>query len=274
MKALVYACCFSAVLFFLRCASVSKPPAPAAPAGPGANQPMLRIDLTKAPVLPPSETVEIDYDEYFKKTGKRYAAVSLRAVLAAAVREHAFDTSGAIVAFECSDGYAPTMPLSRAWAGKGYLATRDLSAPPGKNWPDGLEQSFTPYYLVWDELAPGAKDYVWPYGLTALRLLDGKNAFEKVFPLGAPHVEKGFALFRDNCMKCHALNRTGGTMGPEFNIPRNITEYWTEQNIAAFARAPRSFRVSSQMPAMDHLSDAEFQEILAYLKFMAGRKTL
>jgi hypothetical protein len=54
-------------------------------------------------------------------------------------------------------------------------------------------------------------------------------------------------------MKCDSLNVVGGSMAPEFNVPKNITEYWKGDNIIAFAKNPKSFRRSSIMPPVTSL---------------------
>ena len=61
-------------------------------------------------------------------------------------------------------------------------------------------------------------------------------------------------------------------MGPEFNVPKNITEYWTRDNIVAFVQDPQSFRYNSQMYAITHLSEEELHGIVDYLTYMADKK--
>ncbi|MFT4639418.1 MAG: cytochrome c2 [Verrucomicrobiales bacterium] len=70
-----------------------------------------------------------------------------------------------------------------------------------------------------------------------------------------PKHRKGFDLFRKNCMVCHAIDGSGGTMGPELHSPRNVTEYWKEEMIPAFVKKPQSFRHNAKMPPMGHLGD-------------------
>ena len=61
-------------------------------------------------------------------------------------------------------------------------------------------------------------------------------------------------------------------MGPEMNIPKNITEYWTDENIMAFAKNPQSFRYRSAMAPITGVSEEDFKKILAYLKYIAKHK--
>jgi mono/diheme cytochrome c family protein len=90
--------------------------------------------------------------------------------------------------------------------------------------------------------------------------------------LNNPALMPGFELFRENCMKCHSVNQIGGTMGPEFNHPKNITKYWNTADIIAFAKQPASFRDNSRMPPMEHLSDNELQLIVQYLAYLAEKR--
>jgi cytochrome c2 len=73
-------------------------------------------------------------------------------------------------------------------------------------------------------------------------------------------------------MKCHGINKVGGVMGPEFNYPKNITEYWDTEDIWAFVQNPQSFRYSSSMPAQTDLKREGFDEIIAYLEVMKDYK--
>lgn len=230
----------------------------------------LRELLANKP-LPPDSIVTISYDAFFKSR-KKYVGFDLGAILREALAAQPFDTAGAVVIFECTDGYKPTMDLATVLgAKKGYVAIRDLSAPKGKHWPNDLEDKFNPYYLVWEDVPENDHNYAWPYGLVALRVIPGAAALKDAYPVNAPELAQGFNLFKTNCMQCHAVNKKGGSMAPEFNIPKNITEYWREEDIIAFARNPTSYRYNAKMPPVS-LSESDLQEIVRYLKHMAGHK--
>ena len=65
-------------------------------------------------------------------------------------------------------------------------------------------------------------------------------------------------------------------MGPDLNVPMNPTEYFTESALKKLVRDPKSVRDWSAgvMPGFDsaRLSEAELDQIIAYLKHMAGKK--
>jgi hypothetical protein len=216
--------------------------------------------------------VYIKYDPFFRSE-KRYIGFDLRDIVTEALNDRKIDTSDAIAIFECTDGYRSTMRLSHLFKNyKGTIAVRDLSAPAGKYWPDSLEQKFSPYYLVWSDVPQPNHYYSWPYGLTTIRIASGIDEFKNSYPVNSPEYSLGFYLIRDHCLNCHSVNKEGGLMAPEFNIPKNITEYWKDEDIIAFAKKPNSYRYNAKMPPISTITDSEFYEIVRYLKFIAEYK--
>jgi cytochrome c1 len=65
-------------------------------------------------------------------------------------------------------------------------------------------------------------------------------------------------------------------MGGDLNLPMNATEYMTDKGLHALIRDPKSVRFWPGMKmggwSEDLLSDSEIDQIIAYLKHMAGRK--
>ncbi len=225
-------------------------------------------------LLPKADTIAIKQDPHFKDIQKKYIGFSLEALLKMAFDRFPLDTAHAILHFECSDGYTPTMPLSFAYGtNKSFVVSSDADAPPGKKWTAGFEK-FAPYYIVWQEYIPSEHRYVYPYNLLKIKILSLTKEFEHVYPFQAEEMVRGFNLFSQNCMKCHAINGVGGVMGPEFNYPKNITEYWTDEHIIAFAKNSQSFRLNSKMPPVQDVSDEDFKEIIKYLKFIAKHKVI
>jgi mono/diheme cytochrome c family protein len=81
----------------------------------------------------------------------------------------------------------------------------------------------------------------------------------------------GFSVFARECVRCHAVNREGGRVGPDLNVPQSVVEYRPEAQLRAYIRDPRSFRYGN-MPAHPHLRDAELDGLLAYFRAMRARK--
>ena len=235
----------------------------------------LAIDLTdmiENQALPLSQEIAISYDPFFKQS-KKFIGFSLQNFLDSIITSNKFDTSAAVLVFECSDGYRPTMPISQVFGNKnGFIVTRDLDAPVGKDWIDSLDKKMKPFYVVWQDVPKEDHRYMWPYGLFGMHLVSAGAEFKEVYPFDAPEMVEGFQLFSQTCMKCHSVNKVGGVMGPEMNIPKNITEYWTDENIMAFAKNPQSFRYRSAMAPITGVSEEDFKKILAYLKYIAKHK--
>ena len=216
--------------------------------------------------------VNVKYDQFFK-TSKRYRGYSINTIIDSAIKSDHFDTAGAVIIFECADGYKPVMDLAKIHQGaKGYLVFKDLEKGLVGNWPDSLNNMFSPFYLVWDDVKKYDHSFTWPYGLTGLRLRPGSLEYKTIYPYKDSTLVKGFNAFIQNCFKCHSINKIGGTMGPEFNLPKNITEYWKEEDIISFAKNPSSYRYNSHMPGITNVADTDLHEIVNYIRSMKNNK--
>lgn len=228
-------------------------------------------DLFAAGQFPKDTLITIEHDEFFKQK-KRYKAYPLASILKPLLAK-VKDTTNLRVTFTCTDGYAPNMNLNKVLSHEAYLAVQDLDqAEFGKNWADSLANKFRPYYLVWRDVSEGDAGFAWPYGVAKVRIASFFYDFADAFPLHHTAAQKGFQLFQIHCMKCHSINKIGGVMGPEFNDPKSITEYWKKEDIYNFLRNPQSYRYSAKMPAID-LSKEDFEEIYGYLVEMNGVKS-
>jgi mono/diheme cytochrome c family protein len=225
----------------------------------------------------PNVDVEIADDPAYG-TAKRYRGIPLDHVLDLIADIERYTAEGALVVFEASDGYVAAMALGTARAGGGVIATRDLDAPAGNTWipwkQDGRTVTPAPLYLVWHGVAPDDWRYVWPYQLVTIAI----KPFAAQYGAAVPEtddaaVRRGFEVARVHCLKCHSVNLAGGDLGPELNVPRNVTEYWRPETLPAFIRDPLSFRAGARMPAFGRsLDDGEIADTVAYLTFMAGQK--
>lgn len=101
---------------------------------------------------------------------------------------------------------------------------------------------------------------------------------ERTVPADSP-ISKGFRVFTKNCFACHTLNHNGmATMGPDLNLPMSPTEYFRETALKKLIRDPGSVRQwkGRRMPgfATSAISDAELNQLMAYLRHMAQHKKL
>lgn len=204
---------------------------------------------------------------------KRYRGWPLAGVLEAALGALTLGP-GQEVQLIAADGYTAVVPAAQLQGAEGVLAFADVDAPEGEAWLPFQQGKRTvtpaPFYLVWDGI-PYGPDHPWPYQLARLRVVDVAVAYGAAFPEHAPEVRPGFDLFKARCSACHSVNLVGGTLGPELNVPRSVTEYWPAEHLRGLIREPRAYRARSVMPALG-LTDAEIDAVLAYLVAMGDHK--
>jgi len=157
--------------------------------------------------------------------------------------------------------------------------------PQDRPWPPlpHKDENAGPFYIVWTGAEVGSiRSEQWPYQLAKLKSQPSPAArwpalaVDPALPPTDP-VRAGQALFFVQCLTCHKLNGAGAAnVGPDLNVPRNPTEYFTPQGLHDLIRDPRAVRIwpAQAMPGFppDYLSDHEIDLVIAYLKHMAGRK--
>lgn len=164
------------------------------------------------------QTLTIDDIEY--KEQHTYLGIDLKAVLTSAGFR-----PGAQLLLVCTDGYSipfdSNVLLSNEW--QGLIALRDQAAT-GDNYfvpfeHGGETVDFAPFYLVWTPIAgttstTAASDLPWPYQLTQIKVLQPTDFQSAMPPADAPAiVQTGFDLYFKQCIKCHSVNGSGGTLG-------------------------------------------------------------
>jgi mono/diheme cytochrome c family protein len=220
-----------------------------------------------------AETVE-NFDGYYHRA-KRFRALRLDRVLGEAFGSAVHEPlRSKQFVLRARDGY--TVPISgeRLLEAGAYLAVRDLDRP---GWePIGPQRANPgPAYLVWRE--PSQVDletHPRPWQLAVIEVARIETVFPHTAPAGEPEgspARAGYAIFTELCIRCHAVNREGGRVGPDLNVPLNVTEYRPEAQIRAYIRNPLTFRYGA-MPAHPNLGDRDLDGLVAYLRAMAARK--
>jgi mono/diheme cytochrome c family protein len=188
---------------------------------------------------------------------------------------------GATLRFVATDGFVANIPASRLLGPDAEKAGPWLAIePPGQPWDDkrpGVTGG--PFYLVWARpQAAAIQGEEWPYAVTRVEV---GAAVATRFPLIVPDpkdaaANRGFAVFTTNCLPCHTMNGQGDArIGPDLNLPMNPTEYFRPEVLPRYLRDPQSVRRwdGARMPPFGKvLSDAQIEDVVAYLRHMAGRK--
>ena len=213
------------------------------------------------------------FDPYYNKK-KTYRALPLRPVLERGFRGVGVSLEQQDFVLRAKDGY--TVPLSgaRLLEPGAYIAIADVDVPAWE--PIGPQQaSPAPFYVVWrGDQQQDLETHPRPWQLGAIAIARYDVTFPHTVPTGeAPDspATRGFATFRAECIHCHAINREGGRVGPELNVPQSIVEYRPEAQIRAYVRNPLTFRYGN-MPAHPNLTDAQLDELVAYFRAMKDRK--
>jgi mono/diheme cytochrome c family protein len=219
-------------------------------------------------------TVTVVTQDPYYGAQKRFRALPLAPLVRAAFGLPDAELRGQSFLLEAADGYAVPVRGDLLLDEAAFIAIDDLDQPGFA--PIGPKQvSPAPAYLVWAGAdKTDLEAYPRPWQLVAIDLVDARALYPHTVPSGAAEgspAMQGFAVFRAHCAKCHAINREGGRVGPELNVPQSIVEYRPEAQIRAYIRNPRTFRYGA-MPASPSLSDADLDALLAYFRAMSVQK--
>lgn len=212
-------------------------------------------------------------DPYYNRK-KTYRALPLVKVLEKGFALPAAELARLDFVLRARDGYTVPLPGTKLVEKGGYLAIADVDVP---GWePIGPQRANPgPYYVVWSEAGQQSLDtYPRPWQLATIEIA----SFEATFPHTVPPGQRegspamvGFRIFRSQCVLCHAINREGGRVGPDLNVPKSIIEYRPEAQIKAYIKNPLDFRYGT-MPAHPGLSDEDLDGLIAYFKVMKDNK--
>jgi mono/diheme cytochrome c family protein len=231
---------------------------------------------------PQIETLTIDDVSAYPRRKMTYRALKAKTLL-----DCTSIPSGARIEFVARDGFTANLDAGlllntspdKAVA---YLAVEDPAQP----WPTrrGHADTAGPFYLIWkNPQLSNINREEWPFNFDRVVV---KSSLENAYPSLAPdaraprseRLKSGFQVYVKNCLACHRLNRVGpGDLGPDLNYPMSPTRYFVEGVLRQYIRDPQSVRAHPRSamgafpPAM--ISDAQLDDLISYLHYMAERGT-
>jgi mono/diheme cytochrome c family protein len=229
-----------------------------------------RSELLRNPAV---KTIDVSSDVAYHRD-MRYQALPLAALI-----QH--ETPDSSLQFVATDGFVANIPAKLLQGdGQPWLAieTSDHAWPPLKA---GDATSAGPFYLVW--LTPqksGVSQEQWPYQIAKISLaLPLESRYPQIVPAASASsaAQRGLHVYTANCASCHPINGVGdAAIGPDLNLPHNPTEYFHEDYLRRLVRNPADVRNWAQriMPGFsaDVLSDAQLDDLLAYLRQMSAQR--
>lgn len=241
------------------------------------RQGQIRLDSAELERHPEARDIAVSGDISYGRD-MRYRAVPL-AVLLQRLGLTPEDTLEVVAL----DGFVAQLPgaLVLRREGQPWLAIE----PAGAAWPilPGKAAGAGPFYIVWPDAA-GVKNEQWPYAVARLNLRDAPALrWPQLTPAAnvpeGSAIRRGKELFVVNCLACHRLNGGGeAQLGPDLNWPMSPVEYFQPQALRQLIRSPSSVRhwPSQGMPAFgqDQISDAQLDDLLAYLGHMARERKI
>ena len=239
--------------------------------------PVRTVDLATLKANCQVQTVTID-DPYYQRR-KSFLACPIADVLRLGFGQPADALATQNFLLRARDGYAKPASGAHLVEPGGFLAFADADRAhgddPGWELIDRKQVDPGPFYMVWQDAQKNdPSSYPWPYQLNSIEITALESAYPHILPQGAATdspAYAGYLTFRSQCIACHAINREGGTVGPELNVPRSIVEYRPADQIKAYVRNPLAFRYTS-MPPHPQLSDRQLDELVAYFTAMKDQK--
>jgi mono/diheme cytochrome c family protein len=215
----------------------------------------------------------VGLDPYYQHQ-KHFRALPLEPLLVGGFAEELAALQKRDFLLRARDGYAVPMSGATLLTGGAHLAFADAEIT---DWePIGPRRANPgPFYLVWSRPEQGClTTHPRPWQLASIEIVEAATLYTHATPRGVSTESpagRGASLFRGHCISCHAINRDGGRVGPDLNVPQSIVEYRPRAQILAYIRDPRSFRYGN-MPAHPELTDAQLADLMEYFVVMSTQK--
>ncbi len=235
--------------------------------------PFIKLTADNLSRVYPAVTVEIADDPVYQ-TRKKYQAIALRPLVQKLAEHYPASLQQAALVFTALDGYQAVMPYATVIDHDGFLAFKDLSART-KNWQPFRfgQETITPapFYLVWPDIKKTDKwRFAWPFQLALIQLKPGHLVYAGAAPASQDKtLLEGFSLFSRFCIRCHAVNGAGGSVGPDLNQPVNPTTLYSGSILRQRILNAKKFNPATKMPVFETLlTRDQTEKIIRYLASM------
>jgi cytochrome c2 len=229
--------------------------------------------LSRAELIAQVGTTDFTQFDPYYNSPKTFRAMDLRKLLERGFAGKNLVLSEQHFVLRATDGYTVPLDGKRLLEEGGYIAVDDTDVADG--WqPIGRQQvSPGPFYMVWSKKEQQKLEtYPRPWQLATIEVSRFENSFPKVVPTDAGEpAQRGFTIFREQCIRCHSINQQGGKVGPDLNVPQSVVEYRSADQLHKYIRDPASFRYGN-MPSNPHLKDGDLRDLVAYFSAMSKRK--
>lgn len=257
-----------------------------------ASQPSLTIETpTKSKSFSTTDLLKMDVAHLTMNNSRAYLGITMKyeAVKLCEILKPFHVKQSDTVELISSDNFAVLVPAKYVLncanhTPIGYLAIETADKPwpkllhnnPDKSHAD--EGTAGPFAVIWVNAANLSNEY-WAWKVVTIKVHDKLDP--KIY-LNAPSTDdkqvlNGYHIYVSHCAACHTINKIGkAVIGPDLNIPRNPTEYYSDVTLKKFIRDPQSVRKKKN----DHmsgtseetLSNKDLNDLVVYLRYMSKHK--
>jgi cytochrome c2 len=223
----------------------------------------------------PTRTISTQNDPIYHRNAT-YEGYDIQALISWLGKRSGLDLSEAIITFIAADGYRSSTRISELPKRVGVLAYREQSSNNRSFFSDSKhgKKDFNPgpFVLVWEGSYRDADQLPTPWSITEITLGHDSIPKELIPKETSERISNGLRLWREHCLRCHSINKVGGAVGPELNVPVNITEFWPKERLHQMIENSTSLRWGSAMPSFSWLSKQEREALVEYLEVMSRNK--